>query len=112
MRETPVQKQASLHPAVVEGIGKTGEVPTVKVRRGPRGPYGPRKKPAPQVSHTQKVGRNMITFYRTDAPQITLSQAEIQSLLDKRMMPVIRKAASKPGYTRVEIVDHETVFVR
>lgn len=113
MRETPVQKQASLHPTVVEEIGKTGEVPTI-TKRGPRGPYGPRKKTEPKVNHSVKMGSERIVFYTTEEPDTTLSQQEVEKLVDKRVIKQARKILRHEArvYTRIEIVDHETVIVR
>ena len=111
MRETPVQKQASLHPAVVEEIGKTGKVPAV-AKRGPRGPY--KKREEPKVDHALAVGDTRFTFYRTGDPETTVSYAQAQSLVDKRVIKRARKIIDDGArvYTRIEIVDHETVIVR
>ena len=112
-RQTPVQKQASLAPTVVEEIGKTGVVPTIK-KRGPRGPYGPRKKPAPKVDHSVKMGVERVIFYRTEEPSITLSQQEVDKLVDKRVITKARSMINDGSrvITRIEICDHETVILR
>src|SRR4051812_22709860 len=104
MRDTPVQKKASVAPSTVEQIGRTGVVPT-PVKRGPRGPYGPRKKIEPEVSHRVKVADKEVVIYRHGDPKTTISVQELKSLVDKRMVPVVMKAAHKPGYTKIEVVD-------
>lgn len=106
-----LEKRADLAEKVVQKVA-SGEVKPAAKKRGP---YKKRAKaPEAEVQHAHQLGKGKkrVTFYQKGDPENTLSIQQAEALLDERVWPVVKQAVAKPGYTRVEIVDNETVLVR
>ena len=114
MRETPVQKQASLAPTVVEEIGKTGVVPTIK-KRGPARTVRPPEEARAQGGPLGEDGRGAGHLLpHRGAGHHDVFQQEVDKLVDKRVITKARSMINDGSrvITRIEICDHETVILR